>query len=181
VSRVAEITLCRRFAVSFVALLLCARLFHAQISDALVARGDAFLQTGQAARAERYYGRAVWWDRDSQVAADRFAFVGFQLRTPAALDAAIAVASTGLRRSPKDWQLRLDRALCLQAKGDLVSARADFAAAAEIRRDPRLLHFAGWAALRSGDPHAARRYWRAALRIDPSFLPAAAALRDSPS
>jgi tetratricopeptide (TPR) repeat protein len=173
---VAVIPLRRRFALAFVALVLCGLLFHAQIADALVTRGDSFMQAGRAERAERYYQRALWWDQGSTVAADRFAFASFLLRTPAALAAGIAVASDALLRAPGDWQLLLDRALCLQAAGRLREARADFAQAAEIRQDPQLLHFAGWAAFRSGDASAARRYWRAALQIDRTFAPAAIAL-----
>ena len=173
---VAAIPLRRRFALALVALVLSGLLFHAQIADALVTRGDSFMQSGRTARAERYYQRALWWDPGSTIAADRFAFASFQLRTPAALAAGIAVASGALARAPGDWQLLLDRALCLQSAGRLREARADFAHAAEIRRDPQLLHFAGWAAFRSGDASAARRYWRAALQIDPTFAPAVLAL-----
>jgi tetratricopeptide (TPR) repeat protein len=174
---VTAIPLWRRFAVALVSLLLCALLFHGQIADALVTRGDSFLQAGRPARAERYYRRALWWDSRSNVAADRFAFVGFELRTRAALDAAIEIAGDALARTPSEEPLLLDRALCLQAEGRYREARADFARAAVIRSDPQLLHLAGWAALRSGDARAARRYWQGALRIDPSFTPAALALR----
>ncbi len=175
--RVVTIPLWRRFAVAFVSLVLCALLFHGQIADALVSRGDSFLQGGRPARAERYYRRALWWDPRSTIAADRFAFVGFELRTRASLDAAIEIAGDALARTPADQPLLLDRALCLQAEGRYGEARADFARAALIRRDPQVLHFAGWAALRSGDARAARRYWQDALRIDPSFTPATLALR----
>jgi tetratricopeptide (TPR) repeat protein len=152
-------------------------LFHGQIADALVTRGDSFLQAGHAARAERYYRRALWWDPGSSVAADRFAFVGFQLRTRDTLDAAIAVANEALARAPDDRHLLLDRALCLQARGRLREARADFARSAELYHEPQLLHFAGWAALRSGDIRSARRYWHTALQLDPSFTPSELALR----
>lgn len=178
--RVAAIPLWRRLALAVASLGLCALLFRGQIADSLVTRGDSFLQAGQAARAERYYRHAVWWDPGSAVAADRFAFVGFQLRTREALDAGITIAGNALVRSPNDWRLLLDRALCLQAERRFIEARVDFARAAEIRRDPQLLHFAGWAALRGGDARSARRYWRAALRIDPSFAPSALALRRVP-
>jgi tetratricopeptide (TPR) repeat protein len=180
VPHVDAIPLWRRLALAVASLGLCASLFRGQVADALVTRGDSFLQAGRAARAERYYGRAVWWDPGSAVAADRFAFVGFQLRTREALDAGITVAGNALIRSPDDWRLLLDRALCLQAERRFSEARADFARAAEIRSDPQLLHFAGWAALRGGDASAARRYWRAALRIDPAFAPSALALRRVP-
>lgn len=170
------IPLRRRFALALVALVVSGLLFHAQVADALVTRGDSFMQAGRPARAARYYQRAVWWDPSSALAADRFAFVSFQLRSPAALAAGIAIASDALLRAPGNWQLLLDRALCFQAAGRLREARADFAQAAELRRDPQLLHFAGWAAFRSGDVSAAGRYWRAALRIDPTFAPASLAL-----
>jgi tetratricopeptide (TPR) repeat protein len=178
VLHVVAIPLWRRFALASISLALCALLFHGQIADALVTRGDSFLQAGEAGRAQGYYRRALWWDSTSAVAADRFAFVGFQLRTRGALDAAIAVASDALSRTPGERNLLLDRALCLQAEHRLSEARSDFARAAEIGREPQLLHFAGRAALRSGDRRAARRYWREALQIDPSFEPAKLALRD---
>jgi tetratricopeptide (TPR) repeat protein len=176
--RIRAIPLRRRFALASISLVLCALLFHGRIAEALVTRGDSFLEAGKAERAERYYRRALFWDPASTVAADRFAFTGFQLRTRGALDAAIAVAGAALSRSPSDRRLLLDRALCLQAQRRFNEARADFARAAEIGRDPQLLHFAGRAALRSGDRRAARRYWREALQIDPSFEPSALALRD---
>ncbi len=172
-----EIPLPRRFGLAFTAIALGAAIFHGRVAEALVTRGDSFLQTGQTVRAEKYYERAVWWDRTSPVAADRYAFTAFQLRTPQALAAGVRVADEALRRSPRDARLLADRALCLQAAGEFGAARADFARAAELERDPRLLHFAGRAALRAGDVAAARRYWHAALHIDPSFEPAALALR----
>jgi tetratricopeptide (TPR) repeat protein len=172
----APISLNRRCAIALTSLVLSGVLFHGQVATALVTRGDEFLQRGRVEQATRYYARALLFDERSAIAADRFAFAGILLRTPQSLETAIAAASQGLAASRDDIDLLTDRALCYQLERRYREAYHDFARAAVLRRDARLYHFAGWAALRAGDARAARMLWRAALAADASFTPARSAL-----
>jgi tetratricopeptide (TPR) repeat protein len=166
----------RRFAIALLSLFLCANFFRGAVSVALVTRGDGFFQKGRLERARTYYARALFFDQTSTLAADRFAFAGFEMRTPQALASSLKVASQALAFSPDDVKLLEDRALLYQVQRQYRSARADFERAAALSGDSRWYHLAAWAAYRSGDPAAARRLWHAAVRSDPSFLPARLAL-----
>jgi len=154
----------RRFLLALVTLLLCACLFRDQVSQALVTRGDDYFQKGRPAQARTYYARALFFDEGSTLAADRYAFSGFELRTPEAIADSIAVASKTLARAPGDATLLQDRALLYNIERRYPQARTDFTRAAEITRDPRWYHLAAWAALRSGDPAGARRLWKEELQ-----------------
>jgi tetratricopeptide (TPR) repeat protein len=171
-----SISLARRFTIALVSVVLCAVLFRGQVATALVSRGDEFLLRGRVERALRYYDRAMTIDARSAVAADRIAFAGILLRTPAALAAAIRATSLGLAVHPMNADLLVDRALCSQLEQRHADAYRDFLRAAALKRDPRLYHFAAWNAFRAGDIASARRAWRDALDADGSFFPARAAL-----
>jgi tetratricopeptide (TPR) repeat protein len=170
------IPLWRRFGIALLSLALCAYFFRGAVSVALVTRGDGFFQKGRLEHARMYYARALFFDRASTLAADRFAFAGIELRTPQAITSSLAVASEALARSPNDVKLLQDRGLLLQISRRYRLARIDFERAAVLSQDSRWYHLAAWAAYRSGDPRAARGLWRAAVRTDPSFVPARLAL-----
>lgn len=169
----------RRFVLAVTSLLLAAPLFHAQLADALVTRGDEFLYRGNTSAAKDYYARALGVDGTSEAAADRFVFFSVQNRTERSLKAAITVASRYLSRVPSDAPLLEDRAMCYQYERRYDLARADFERAARLTHDPRYYTFAGWAAKRSGKRAAAVKLWLAALHVDPHFLPARRALREA--
>lgn len=166
----------RRLILALFTLFLCAFLFRNQVSEALVTRGDEYFQKGRAVQARVYYARALFFDEGSTLAADRYAFSGFELRTPAATAASIAVASKTLARVPDDPTLLQDRGFLYNIERRYPQARTDFTRAAEITQDPRWYHLAAWAAFRSGDPTGARRLWNEALRSNPSFQPSRLAL-----
>jgi tetratricopeptide (TPR) repeat protein len=176
VKRATPISLPRRLAIALTSLALSALFFHGQVATALVTRGDEFLQRGRIERASLYYSRALILDTGSSIAADRSAFAGILLRSPQALDAAEQAASLGLATHPDDADLLADRGLCYQLERRYAEAAHDFGRAAHLRGDARLYHFAGWDALRAGNPRAARTFWRAALAADASFTPARLAL-----
>ena len=169
-TRAVPISLQRRLAIATVSIAICAMLFRAQLSVAVVGRGDGFLQRGQLARAMTYYKRALWIDRSSTLAADRFAFVGYQIRTQLVLQEAIAVSSRALLDSPNDVQLLFDRAMCHRLLHQDREALRDFSHVATVTHDPRMFRFAAWAAYRTGQKRLALLYWQLALARDPSSV-----------
>jgi tetratricopeptide (TPR) repeat protein len=120
-------------------------------------------------QALRFYRRALAIDGGDGIAADRYAFVAMTVRRPAVVRDAIAVASGYLRRNAADVTVRMDRAMCYRAIGDAGNALADFDTVAKATRDIRALAFAGYAARALGRPQQARRFWQAALAIQPRF------------
>lgn len=163
----------RRCVLAACALALSALIFRSQIADALVVRGDEALYRSRTRDALAYYSRAVWFDRDSGVAVDRFAFVAMASRDAVALPIAVAIASGYLRRHGRDGVVLMDRAMAYRTLGDARAALTDFIAAANAQKDARAYAFAGDEARRTGDRHLARTMWRAALALSPG-LPIAA-------
>ncbi|MBV8489399.1 MAG: hypothetical protein JO199_02625, partial [Candidatus Eremiobacteraeota bacterium] len=90
------IPLHRRVALAAGSLLIAAVLFRPQIADALVVRGDEALYRAQPRQALAYYGRALWFDRGSATAVDRFAFLAASLHDAQDLRSAVAFASSYL-------------------------------------------------------------------------------------
>ncbi|MGZ3499201.1 MAG: tetratricopeptide repeat protein [Vulcanimicrobiaceae bacterium] len=171
----------RRFVLAAISLMLAAMLFHKQLAEALVSRGDDFLYRGDAVTARTYYARALDVDHTSQSAADRFVFFSLQQRTVRSLELGVVVATQYLERVPRDATILEDRALCYQLQKRFRLAEMDFERAAQLTKDARYYTFAGWAAKRDGKNAAAIRLWVAALRVDPHFWPARRALRSNAS
>jgi hypothetical protein len=69
--------------------------------------------------------------------------------------------------------------MAYRAANIAAAALADFALVGARTNDPRAYVFAGYAARRSGDASLARRLWRAALVLQPGFIPAKRALERS--
>ena len=63
-----------------------------------------------------------------------------------------------------------------QADDNLQAALSDFAVVGARTGDPRAFVFAGYAASRCGNAPLARRFWRAALALQPGFIAARRAL-----
>lgn len=55
-------------------------LFHVQLADALIVRGDDLLIQNAYSGAAQRYSRALWFNPLSEVAVDRFMFVALQQR-----------------------------------------------------------------------------------------------------
>jgi tetratricopeptide (TPR) repeat protein len=151
-------------------------LFHAQIADALVTRGDDALRVGDVNGAVRSYERAHLLDPASTVASDRLAFRLALLHDPVAARRAIRVATAALTHGP-NLALFADRAFGELQLRRFADAEHDFAAAGTMGGDPRYDHLAARAALHCGDRDAAIRLAHRALAADPSFQPARALLR----
>ena len=169
-SSVAQISLLSRLAIAFISLVLCLALFHDQLSLALVARGDVFLRRGNLVRSQIYYGRVVLLDSHSVLAADRFAFVGYQIRTPRSLADAISVSSAALVIEPGNVELLYDRAMCFRLLHRDSDALADFQRAAGKSHDARMYRFAAWAAYRTGLRRKALSFWQLAQTLDPHSI-----------
>ena len=151
-------------------------LFHRQLADALVVRGDDMLIQNVYSGATERYQRALWFDPGSVVAIDRLVFVALQQRTPGALRSATALASGYLSTHRTNPTLLFDRALCYLRLKNYQLAYMDFSRAAQLTGDPEQYTFAGWAARRAGRQHQAWALWRRALRMRHGYRPAVAAL-----
>jgi len=168
----------RRLAIAAVSTAASAICFHGALASALVTRGDDALRCSDPVRAFAYYERARRIAPDSTVAADRLAFHLLQRGESPDVLRAISVATRALQSVPDDAPLLLDRALAEQRLHAWKSAERDFALAAHVSHDARYEQFAGRAALHSGDRSRAIAHFRMAHEIDPTFAPAAHALKE---
>jgi tetratricopeptide (TPR) repeat protein len=159
----------RRAVLAALSLAIAAPLFHGQIADALVVRGDEALYRARPPQALQYYRRALWFDPDSAPAVDRFAFVAMSLHDAPSLAAAAVVASRYLVRHRDDVVVRMDRAMAYRALGARREALADFAAVGLATGDARAFAFAGDEAWRLGELQLARTFWRRALILSPGM------------
>ncbi len=169
------IALPRRIGIACAALLLAAGLFRGAVASALVTRGDDALRAGDTA-GTRYYARALAIDPACARAADRLAFALALRRRPEDAEAAVAVATAALAHVPDDGPLLADRGFAEQRLARWAAAERDFGRAGSVGRDARYDHLAGRVALKLDDRRTARRYFALALRHDPRFDPARAAL-----
>ncbi len=167
----------RRAVLIAAALSASAVVLHAQLSSALVTRGDALAYWGSTPRARLMYERALWFDRDNGTAADRLVFAAMMSHEATLLREGVDVATDYLSRHPNDSALRMDRALCEQRLGRLAAAARDFEGAARARRDPSAMMFAALDERRLSRIGRSRLLLKAALAFDPSFAPARVALR----
>ncbi|HET9392957.1 MAG TPA: hypothetical protein VFO29_05515 [Candidatus Rubrimentiphilum sp.] len=168
----------RRLSIALFSLMLSALLFHVQLADALVVRGDDFLIQNRLQAASDHYARALWFDASSASAADRYMFVALQRRSPEQIRSAIQVADAFLSARGFDSSILFDRAMCYLRLKKYRAALMDFRRAAYTTRDPQVFVFAGWTAKRAGRRAEAVGLWRAALRLRSHYLPAAAALAE---
>jgi tetratricopeptide (TPR) repeat protein len=152
-------------------------LFHAQLAEAIVTRGDDALRSGDVPAAIRFYDRAARLDPASVLAADRLAFELALRHDRGGAIAAIAVATRALTRNASDSSLLVDRAFAEVQLRHWRDAERDFARAGSLAHDARYEQFAGRMALHRADRNAARRYALLAIADDPGFTPAHTLLR----
>lgn len=171
-------TLCGRLFLAALSLAIGSALFHVQVADALIVRGDDLLVQNAYTGAAQHYRRALWFNPESGVAVDRIMFVSLQQRTPEALRSAVVLASQYLQRRPEEAEVLSDRALCYLKLRKYGRAYRDFFRAAQVTADPAQYTFAGWAARRSGRFQQAAAMWRRALTIRNGYRPAAVALAE---
>jgi tetratricopeptide (TPR) repeat protein len=170
------IPLWRRCAIAVVALPLAACCFHSQVASALITRGDDAMRNGDRTAGIGYYARALALDAQTSRAADRLAFTLAMRREPGDAQAAIAVATNALVRTPNDAALLADRGLAEQRLDRWRAAETDFIRAGAAAHDARFDHLAGRIALRLGNIPDAKRLFARALLVDRTFAPARAAL-----
>lgn len=152
-------------------------LLRAQLSAALVVRGDDLLYRSEEARALSFYRRALVLDPDNAAAADRYVFLEMLRRRRIGLRAGVRVASAFIDRHRQNAVLLMDRALCERLLSQNRAAEEDFLRAGHLKRDSRALVFAGYEALRLGRRAQARAFWREALAFRRNYPPALRALR----
>lgn len=173
-------SLTRRTVLVLIAVAISAVLLRAQISSALLTRGDTFAFYGAQSDARDAYARALLLDRDNAVAADRLVFALAFSKRRTNVERAVTIASRFLSSHPNDVKLLMDRALSLQHLGRLTQARADFVRAGLLARDPRALFFGALDASRTRDIAGMQRLLRMAVAFDPGFVPARRALERRP-
>lgn len=162
----------RRGLIAALALVISAVILRPQLSNALVIRGDDLAYGGQALKARRMYVRAIVLDPENATAVDRLAFAEIISHRSREVRDAINGTSAYLDRHRSDAIILADRALGFQVLHDYRSAQRDFQLAGRLTRNPQTLTFAGFAALHARDGVDARKSFRAALIIDPSYVPA---------
>lgn len=171
-------TVCGRLLLATLSLTIGLALFHVQVADALIVRGDDQLVQNAYTGAAQHYRRALWFDPGSGIAVDRIIFVALERRTPETLRSAVELASRYLRSRPEETEVLSDRALCYLRLKKYADAYRDFFRAARLTADPQQYTFAGWAARRSGRLHQAAAMWRRALTIRHGYRPAVVALAE---
>lgn len=174
----APFTRVRRIFLAGVSLALSAWMLRSPVAQALITRGDDYLYAGNRYQAVMHYRRSVLFDPDSEVAADRIAFVSALERTHSNIGAGIDAATSYLRRHPNSALLLADRALCNLKLRRFEPAFRDFYRAAALDRNAQTYTFAGWAARRAGHRTLAAQMWRKALSLSPRYMPALTALRE---
>ncbi len=162
----------RRFAIASMAILAAGLLMRAQLSSALVVRGDEYLYRARPAEAARFYRRALFFDASDAAAIDRIDVLAILAHNAGQLRSAVWVSSAYLAAHPGDATIRADRALVYRLLGRDDRAQADFGIAGAQRGDPLDLSFAASLARAHGNLARARTYWRAALKSDPRYAPA---------
>ena len=161
----------RRFALCAVALFVSAVVLHSQLSSAIVTSGDDQAARGQIDHALSLYRRALLFDRDNGVAADRFAFWSLLGHRTAVMQRGVIMSSAYLRRDPNDAAVLMDRGLLEASLARFDEAERDFTRAATLNRGAATYTFAGFAALRAGHRTRAIALWRRAQSLDPNYLP----------
>ena len=162
----------RKLTLALFATAVSAVILRADLSSALVTRGDALAYFGQRDAARSAYAKALFFDPRNAVAADRYAFDAAMTYDSQTLRGCISIASRYLAKAPRDGAVLMDRALCYQHERCLELAVVDFRRAGEVARDARAFMFAALDERALHRPAAARELFEKALATDPSFLPA---------
>jgi tetratricopeptide (TPR) repeat protein len=171
-----ELPLLRRIGLIVFAIGVVAFVLRPQLSSALLTRGDALAFWGQASDARRLYARALAFDPNNVVAADRYAFSAAISHDADLSDAGVVIATRTLQHAPHDASLLMDRALCYQHLRRYAEAIADFERSAMTSHDPRALMFAAIDERRLHGERQAHRLLLEAVALDPRFTPARRAL-----
>ena len=154
-----------------IAVAMSAVILHAQVSSALVTRGDELQFRGLTQRSMDMYSRALIFDPRNLVAADRYAFGAMMRHDRPALERCEKLTGGALAIAPRDLTIRFDRALCEHRLGHFGDAAKDFAEVGLEREDPRALLFA---AIDLHRVHSRRARWmvRRAAAVRPAYRPA---------
>jgi tetratricopeptide (TPR) repeat protein len=171
-----EVPLLRRLLIPLVSIPLAGLLFHAQLADGLVIRGDNEFQSGNAVAASKFYNRARWFDRDSSAAAERITTLGIMSRSASFIHDAMRVADDELTRKPGDTIVRQNRALLYQKANQPERAYADWRVVALQTNNPVIVEFAARNAERHHQFDLARRFYQRSLELNPRRVSARNAL-----
>jgi len=173
---IVDVPLVRRLVIPLLSIPIAGLLFHAQLSDGLVIRGDGEFQAGDMRGANKFYQRARWFDGDSSAAAERITTLGIMSHSATYIHSALAVADYELAHQPGDTIVRQNRAILLQKIGQGDRAYADFRLIALQTKNPAIVEYAARDAERHHQYQIARRFYARALQIDPTLASARAAI-----
>jgi Tfp pilus assembly protein PilF len=174
---VRAIPLVRRLALAFGTLALCGVLFHGQVADALVTRGDGVFQAGDVKAAVRFYRRALWFDAGSEVATERLTGIALLTNQTAFVASVVDAAARELALHPGDLRVRQNRAVLLLRKLHREDeAYAEFRIVARDSTNPAIVEFVARFAQRRGDLATARAAYERTLVLDPQRASARFAL-----
>jgi Tfp pilus assembly protein PilF len=174
--QIIDVPLLRRFLIPLIAIPISGVLFHAQVADGLVIRGDSEFQSGNARSANKFYLRARFFDRDSSVAAERITTLGIMSRSATFVHQAMAVADEQLAQQPGDTLVRQNRALLEQKLSQPDRAYADWRLVALQTSNPVIVEYAARDAERHHQYDLARRFYQRTLQLSPGRTSARNAL-----
>jgi len=174
--QIVDVPLARRLLIPLIAIPIAGVLFHAQLADGLVIRGDGEFQAGKAASAEKFYQRARWFDHDSMVAAERITTLGIMIRDATYIHEAMLVADDELSHQPGDTVVRQNRAILEQKLGQRERAYADWRLVALQTTNPVVVEYAARDAERHHQFDLARRFYQRTLQLSPDRASARTAL-----
>lgn len=167
----------RRLVLVLIAMTASAIALRPLLAWGLINRGDEMLYEGNSSRALTFYEYALALDHRDAVAADRYVFVSMMFHNRSQLRRSIALATRFLASNAGNVTIRMDRALCEWRLRQARAAELDFATVARENDDARAFVFAGYAAAAAGSGVRARRWWRAAVALNHSYVPALRAMR----
>lgn len=140
----------RRCTIAAVSCALAWLLLRPFVADALRARGDEFLRSGDPRGAQRYYLRAIAVDPACEGAVEQYTFSSLEIRSPENLSMGIRIADAYLALHPANVPVRIDRALALFAARSSRAAR-ELGSIGESLHDARFVQLGAIAARRTGD------------------------------
>jgi len=174
--QIVDVPLLRRLLIPIVSIPLAALLFHVQVSEGLVIRGDSEFYGGNTANANKFYQRARFFDRASSDAAERITTLGIMSHSAPFIHQALLVANDQLTRRPDDTIVRQNRALLEQKVSQPDRAYADWRVVAMQTKNPVIVEFTARDALRHHQIALAKLLYRRTLQLDPRRASARAAL-----
>lgn len=140
-----------------------------------IREGDAYQQAGKPENAEKAYRQALLGNPDNAGAKNNLAFALAQRRQK--LGEALKLAQAAVAGSPNDAVYRDTLAWVYRARGEREKALGILKTIAASNPNPDFFYHLGIVQLEMNRKNEAETAFRAAIKLTPSYSPAAAALR----